>query len=42
MRQVGSSAEANEEEGGEGSDKHIAQRQREVQEGVHDDGGGRG
>ena len=39
---MGSGTEASEEEGREDCDKHIAQRQREVQEGMHDDGGGRG
>ena len=34
--------EANEEEGGEGSNECVTQRQREAQEGAHDDGGGRG
>ena len=36
------SAEAREEEGREDCNEHVAQRWGEAQEGVHDDGGGRG
>ena len=39
---MGSGTEVSEEEGGENCDERIAQRWGEVQEGTHDDGGGRG
>ena len=39
---MGSGTEASEEEGREDCNECVAQRQREVQEGMHDNGGGRG